>query len=231
MRVWIGGAVSRRGRECGYGLWRILVNVAIAMTMMAGAASASAAPVRIVALGDSLTAGFGVAPEDAFPVRLQAWLKAHGVDATVANAGVSGDTTAGGLARLDWALTKPADAILVELGANDALRALDPGVARKNLDGILTILEQRKMKVLLLGMKSLANWGADYATAFDAIYPELAEQHHVLLYPFFLDGVALQPALNQPDGMHPNARGVEVIVERVGPYVMRLLGATAAGNG
>lgn len=202
------------------------------MMVVSWAASASAAPVRIVALGDSLTAGFGVAPEDAFPVRLQAWLKAHGIDAQVANAGVSGDTTAGGLARLDWAMAEPADAVLVELGANDALRALDPADARKNLDAILTRLDQRKVKVLLLGMKSLANWGADYASAFDAIYPALAEQHHVLLYPFFLDGVALQPKLNQPDGLHPNARGVGVIVDRVGPYVLRLLnGAGGAGNG
>lgn len=194
--------------------------------------SAAAAPTRIVALGDSLTAGFGVAPEDAFPVRLQAWLKAHGVDAEVVNAGVSGDTTAGGLARLDWAMAEPADAVLVELGANDALRALDPADARKNLDAILTRLDQRKVKILLLGMKAPANWGADYTSAFDAIYPALAEQHHVLLYPFFLDGVALQPDLNQPDGLHPNARGVEVIVERVGPYVLRLLnGANGTARG
>ena len=190
------------------------------------AAGAAGAPIRIVALGDSLTAGYGLPEADAFPVRLQAWLKSHGLDAQVVNAGVSGDTTAGGLARLDWSLAGEVDAVLVELGANDALRGLDPGEAKGNLDAILTRLEERKLPVLLLGMRSPANWGKDYRDDFDAIYPELARAHHLPLYPFFLDGVALQQDLNQPDGLHPNARGVQVIVDRVGPYVLRLLGKT-----
>ncbi len=147
------------------------------------------------------------------------------------NAGVSGDTSAGGLARLGWSLAEPADAVLVEFGANDALRGMDPKETYKNLDQMLSRLDQRHEKVLLLGMEAPANWGADYRSAFHAIFPALAEQHHVLLYPFFLDGVALDPALNQPDGIHPNARGVEAIVGRVGPYVLRLLSAAAAGNG
>jgi acyl-CoA thioesterase I len=186
---------------------------------------------RIVALGDSLTAGYGLPLEQSFPERLQAWLEVRGLDVQIVNAGVSGDTTAGGLRRLDWALSEPADAVLVELGANDELRGLDPKAAYDNLDQILTRLQARKLKVLLLGMKGLENWGADYAREFDAIYTRLAEKHHVLLYPFFLDGVALDPALNQPDGLHPNAAGVDVIVSRVGPYLLRLLDATPGGNG
>ena len=193
--------------------------------MPAGAAT------RILALGDSLTAGYGLPAGDAFPARLQAWLRDHGVDAEVTNAGVSGDTSAGGLARLDWSLATPADAVLVELGANDALRGVDPKETYKNLDEILSRLDQRPTKVLLLGMEAPANWGADYQAAFGAIFPALAERHHVPLYPFFLEGVALDPALNQPDGLHPNARGVGVIVDRVGPYVLRLIGAATAGNG
>jgi acyl-CoA thioesterase-1 len=121
--------------------------------------------------------------------------------------------------------------VLVEFGANDALRGVDPKETYKNLDEILSRLDQRHEKVLLLGMEAPANWGADYRVAFQAIFPALAEQHHVLLYPFFLDGVALDPALNQPDGIHPNARGVEAIVRGVGPYVLRLLGAATTGNG
>jgi acyl-CoA thioesterase-1 len=189
------------------------------------------AATRILALGDSLTAGYGLPAEESFPARLQAWLRNHGIDAEVTNAGVSGDTSAGGLARLDWSLAEPADAVLVEFGANDALRGVDPKETYKNLDGILSELDQRHEKVMLLGMEAPANWGAEYRDAFRAIFPALAEHHHVLLYPFFLDGVALDPTLNQDDGLHPNARGVSVIVDRVGPYVVRLLNAATAGNG
>lgn len=230
MRSWTGFNDSSGARECGYGLWRKLVNLAVPLLTLACAATPAGATTRILALGDSLTAGYGLPAEESFPVRLQAWLRDHGVDAEVTNAGVSGDTSAGGLARLDWSLAEPADAVLVELGANDALRGVDPKETYKNLDEILAKLGQRHEKVLLLGMEAPTNWGADYQKAFHSIYPALAEQHHVLLYPFFLDGVALDPALNQDDGMHPNARGVAVIVDRVGPYVVRLLGA-AAGNG
>jgi len=186
---------------------------------------AEAAPVKILAFGDSLTAGFGLAPGDAYPVKLQAALKAKGQDATVINAGVSGDTTAGGLARLDWALGDHPDYALVELGANDALRGLDPGDAHNNLDKILTALAAAKVKVLLLGMRSPRNWGPDYEQRFDQIYPALAAAHHVPLYPFFLDGVALDPKLNQPDMLHPTAAGVDVIVARTLPAVLGLLGA------
>ncbi|HTS94517.1 MAG TPA: arylesterase [Stellaceae bacterium] len=226
-------AIPNRTSESGYGLWRKLVNLAAAALIaffVIGAAAA--APTRIVAFGDSLTAGYGVLPEEAFPVRLQAWLHEHGVEAEVVNAGVSGDTSAGGLARLDWTLAEPADAVLVEFGANDALRGIDPQSTYESLDAILSKLEVRKVKVLLLGMKSPANWGREYQQSFDAIYPTLAERHHVLLYPFFLEGVVLDPNLNQGDMLHPNARGVEAIVAQVGPYVLRLLGApTPGGNG
>ena len=218
--------------KSGYGLWRKLVNLALELIAFAGLAAPAGATTHILALGDSLTAGFGLLSlEESFPARLQVWLREHGVDAELTNAGVSGDTSAGGLARLDWSLAEPADAVLVEFGANDALRGIDPKETYKNLDEILSRLDQRHEKVLLLGMEAPANWGADYRDAFHAIFPTLAGQHHVLLYPFFLDGVVLDPALNQPDGMHPNAQGVDVIVSRVGPYVLRLLGAAAAGNG
>ena len=232
MRTWIGCHDSWGARECGYGLWRKLVNLGFGLVALVCVHATAAATTRIVALGDSLTAGFGLSSlDEAFPARLQIWLKSHGVDAVVTNAGVSGDTSAGGLARLDWSLSEPADVVLVELGANDALRGTDPKETYKNLDEILSRLRERHVKVLLLGMQAPANWGADYRESFDAIFPKLAEQHHVLLYPFFLDGVALDPALNQQDGLHPNERGVAAIVDRVGPYVLRLLGAAGASSG
>ncbi len=233
MRSWTGCNDSSGARECGYGLWRKLVNLGLAIgAVLALALPAASATTRIVALGDSLMAGYGLpSVEEAFPARLQAWLRDHGVDAKVINAGVSGDTSAGGLARLDWSLAEPADAVLVELGANDALRGTDPKETYHNLDEILSKLDQRHVKVLLLGMQAPANWGADYRDAFAAIFPAVAAQHHAMLYPFFLDGVALDPALNQQDGLHPNARGVGVLVDRVGPYVLQLLSAPTAGNG
>jgi len=190
--------------------------------VLAVAPAAAAAP-RIVALGDSLTAGLGLLPDQAFPARLQARLAAQGIAAEVVNAGVSGDTTADGLARLDWALDGRADAVLVELGANDALRGLDPKLTYANLDAILTRLAASGAKVMLLGMVAPPNWGRDYQRAFDAIYPRLAEKYQVPLYAFFLDGVAMEPSLNQPDGLHPNARGVEFIAEKLAPLVARLI--------
>jgi acyl-CoA thioesterase-1 len=181
-------------------------------------------PVHILALGDSLTAGYGLPTAEAFPTRLQAALRAKGLDAVVDNAGVSGDTTAGGLARLDWALSgsKPRFAI-VELGGNDGLRGLDPAETRKNLDAILTKLKSAGVRVLLTGMMAPPNLGRDYGRDFNAIFPELAAKHRVAFYPFFLDGVAADPALNQGDGIHPNARGVDVIVERMLPDVTKLV--------
>jgi acyl-CoA thioesterase-1 len=182
-----------------------------------------AAEKRLMVLGDSLTAGYGLPSAQAFPVRLEAALRAKGVAVTVINAGVSGDTTAGGLARLDWSLADKPTHVIVELGANDMLRGLDPAQARRNLDQILTRLRAEKLPVLLAGMLASRTLGAAYRSEFDGIYPALAQQHGAALYPFFLDGVATDPALNQSDGLHPNARGVDVIVERILPSVMTLL--------
>src|SRR5262249_2552319 len=162
--------------------------------------------------GDSLTAGFGLPRDQAFPVKLEAWLKKQGVDAIVINAGVSGDTSAGGLARLDWVLAgeKPNFAI-VELGANDGLRGLPPAHLADNIDKILTHLKAARVKTLLAGMYAPRNLGRDYAEEFDSVYPRLAAKHGVPLYPFFLEGVAADSNLNQGDGLHPNAKGVDVI--------------------
>lgn len=220
-----------RGNPRAYGFQHPIVNalavlLAVAMTLAGvrvGATPALAQP-RLLVLGDSLTAGFGLPAESAFPARLQDWLKREGVAVTVINAGVSGDTSAGGLARLDWALgSTPPEFAIVELGANDALRGLPPASMEANLDKIITTLTSRGVKVLLAGMYAPRNFGREYAAQYDAVFPRLAERHQVPLYPFFLDGAATDPALNQPDGLHPNARGVEVIVERIGPHVRRLL--------
>jgi acyl-CoA thioesterase-1 len=203
--------------------------IAFALLLWAAAFGASAAaPPRILALGDSLTAGLGLPAEEAFPARLQARLAALGVAAEVVNGGVSGDTSAGGLARLDWALADHPDVVLVELGANDALRGIDPKLTYANLDKILARVKAGGAKVLLLGMLAPPNWGRDYQKAFDAIYPTLAQKYQVALYPFFLDGVATVRGLNQEDGLHPNAAGVERIVERVAPYVQRVLDGKGA---
>lgn len=187
--------------------------------------SADAAPVRIVAFGDSLTAGYRLAPGEAFPNRLEKALREKGVDAKVENAGVSGDTTAAGLARLDWAVPEATDIVILQLGANDALRGIDPMVTRSNLDSIIRQLKAKGAKVLLAGMLAPRNLGEDYASSFDAIFPELAKAHGLALYPFFLDAIALRPELNLDDGMHPNARGVDVIVAQILPYVDKLVQA------
>ncbi|WP_343713615.1 arylesterase [Inquilinus sp.] len=195
-------------------------------------ASAQAGPIRILALGDSLTAGFGLDPADGFVPQLQAALRGQGFDVTVLNGGVSGDTSAGGLDRLDWALADKPDLVLVELGANDMLRGVDPASTRANLDKILARLGQEKLPTLLAGMRAAPNLGPDYAKAFDPIFPDLAKAHGVALYPFFLDGVAMVAALNQADGMHPNPAGVKLIVERITPAVVdliRLSGLDRAG--
>lgn len=186
--------------------------------------------VTILALGDSLTAGYNLAAQDAFPVKLEAALRAKGHKVRVINAGVSGDTTAGGKARLDWALADRPDFAIVELGANDALRGLDPALAFTNLDAILTSLRQRNVKVLLAGMLAPRNLGGDYARDFDAIYPRLATKHGVPLYPFFLDGVATHADLTQPDGLHPTAKGVDRIVSGILPQVEGLLADKAAAR-
>jgi acyl-CoA thioesterase I len=177
----------------------------------------------LLALGDSLTAGLGLDPAQAFPAQLEAALIARGHDVVVMNAGVSGDTAAQGAARLDWALTEDVDGVLVELGANDALRGLPPEQAEQALDDILAKLKQRNLPVLLLGMKAPPNLGPDYVTKFDAMYPALAAKYGVALYPFYLDGVAADAKFNQADGMHPNSQGVDEIVKRVLPVVVTLL--------
>jgi acyl-CoA thioesterase I len=185
---------------------------------------AAAGPIHILALGDSLTAGYGLPSDQAFPIRLQQALKAKGIDAIVDNAGVSGDTTAGGLARLDWSLSgKKPEVAIVELGGNDGLRGIDPATTRKNLDAILTKLTSAGTRVLLTGMYAPPNFGRDYGREFNSIFPDLAAKHKVAFYPFFLDGVAADPALNQPDGIHPTAEGVNIIVARMLPAVVKLV--------
>lgn len=179
---------------------------------------------RLVVLGDSLAAGFGLPASDAFPVRLEAALRKDGVAVEVVNAGMSGDTSAGGLARLDWVMAQArAQYAIVELGANDGLRGLDPAAMAKNLDQILAKLQARGVKVLLTGMLAPPNFGRDYADDFAKVFPALAAKYNVPLYPFFLDGVAADRALNQADGIHPNQAGVDVVVARILPHVTRLL--------
>ncbi|HTV89481.1 MAG TPA: arylesterase [Stellaceae bacterium] len=187
------------------------------------AAAAVRVPV-ILAFGDSLTAGLGLPQNEAFPAQLQARLAALGVTARVVNAGISGDTTADGRARLDWALADKPDLVILELGANDMLRGIDPQLTRGNLAAMIAEIRKSGAKVLLAGMKAAPNWGARYQKSFDRIYPELAQEDHVALYPFFLDGVAMDPALNQADGLHPTAKGVAVVADRIAPYVVRLIG-------
>ena len=182
-----------------------------------------ATPIHIVALGDSLTAGYGLADKDGFVPRLQAALAKNGLAADVANAGVSGDTASDGLARLDWSVPQGTDAVIIELGANDMLRGIKPEVTRAALDAILQRLTARHIAVLLCGMRAAPNMGADYGRDFEQIYPELATKYGVLLYPFFLDGVAADLSLTQPDGLHPNPAGVGIIVQRILPKVMELV--------
>lgn len=182
-----------------------------------------AAPVKILALGTSLTQGYGLPPGTEFPVQLQAALKGAGINAVVVNAGVSGDTSADGLSRLDWALADKPQAAIIELGSNDMLRGLPPEMTEKNLRAILTRLNAAKVPVLLTGMGAQRNLGPEYVKKFDSIYPRLAKEYGVLFYPFILDGVAMKRELNQNDGMHPNPAGVKVIVNRILPLVKQLV--------
>jgi len=191
---------------------------------LCGAISAArAATFTIVGFGDSLMAGYSLGPGQGFTDRLQAALKAKGLDVTVANAGVSGDTSSGGLARLDWSVPDGTRLVILELGANDMLRGVSPEIAEKNLDAMLGKLKQRNIPTLLAGMRAAPNLGADYQKAFDAIYPRLAEKYGVPLYPFFLDGVAGHPDLQLEDGLHPNPKGVDVMVERILPLVEKAI--------
>ncbi len=202
---------------------------AAALGLAVGALPAAAHVPVVLDFGDSITAGYGLPPEEAFPVRLEAWLHGKGIAAHIVNAGVSGDTTAGGLARLDWALADKPDLVILALGANDALRGIDPATVRDNLDKMIQKIEAAGVKVLLVGMLAPPNWGEEYERAFDRIFPELARARHVPLYPFLLEGVAMKPEFNQSDGLHPNERGVGVLVDRIGPVVEGLLARPAGG--
>ncbi|HHZ07456.1 MAG TPA: arylesterase [Rhizobiales bacterium] len=203
---------------------RFLQAAAVAVALLAVATPASADPVRIVGLGDSLMAGYGLGPGEAFPDRLQAALRDRGHDVVIENAGVSGDTSSGGLSRLDWSVPDGTAAVILELGANDMLRGIEPAITEKNLDAMVARLKGRGIAVLLVGMRAAPNLGPEFATQFDPIYERIAGTHGVVLMPFFLDGVAADPKYLLADGMHPNAAGVDVMVSRALPYVERLLG-------
>jgi acyl-CoA thioesterase-1 len=205
----------------------IVLILAVLMTGNANAQAPAAAPgkpLKMVVLGDSLSAGLGLSANAAFPQRLQKTLESKGIKVDMVNAGVSGDTASGGRDRLDWSVPEGTDVVIVELGANDALRGTDPAVTRAALSDILTRLKARKIAVLLCGMLAPPNYGSDYASRFNAIYPELARSFDVQLYPFFLDGVATDKKLNQADGIHPTAEGVDLIVKNILPMVEALLG-------
>jgi acyl-CoA thioesterase-1 len=196
----------------------LIFNVAIALAMPALARTP-----QVLAFGDSLTAGLGLPASEAFPARLEARLRGEGIAVNIVNAGVSGDTTTDGLARLAWALADKPDFVILALGANDALRGIDPALVRANLDQMIVKIQQSGAKLLLLGMLAPPDWGADYKKAFDSIYPDLAKAHGVPFYPFILEGVAMDPQLNQPDGLHPNPRGVAIMVDHVAPLLAALM--------
>ena len=203
------------------GMALMAANPAFAQAPAAGAGK----PVKIVVLGDSLSAGLGLSASAAFPARLKQSLKIKGIDVDMINAGVSGDTSSGGRDRLDWSVPEGTDAVILELGANDAMRGIDPKVTRAALTDILARLKARKVAVLLCGMLAPPNYGSDYSARFNAIYPDLAKSFGVPLYPFFLEGVAADARLNQADGLHPTAEGVDVIVKNILPTVEAFLGA------
>lgn len=205
-----------------------IIAACVALVVLLGIALPStthAQTLRIAMLGDSITAGYGLKPQEALPVKLETALKAAGRDIAVVNHGVSGDTTAGGLARLDWMMGDKPRLVLVALGGNDALRGTDPAETERNLDAIITKLKDAGAAVMLFGMAAPRNYGPEYTKAFDGLYPRLAEKHRIPLYPFLLDGVAMERELNQPDGIHPNIRGVETLVTRIAPAVLKALDA------
>ena len=202
---------------------RFKLGLGVATAFLFLAAPAWAAPVKILAIGTSLTQGYGLPPGTEIPAVLQAELKKKGIDTTVINAGVSGDTSAGGLSRLDWSLADHPNAAMIELGSNDALRGIDPASTERNLSAIIAQLTAKHIAVLLLGMRAPKNFGPEYEAKFNAIYPRLARQYNVLLYPFVLDGVALNPKLNQKDGIHPNPAGVKIIIGKLMPDVLKLV--------
>ena len=210
----------------GYGRFAALVKSLLLVLLLglgSGLANAQSAPIKIAVLGDSLAAGYGIKPEQAFPVRLEAVLKAQGRNVTILNQGVSGDTTAGGLDRLDWMLADKPDIVLVELGGNDALRGIDPAVTEKNLAALVEKLQAAHVTVWLAGMMAPRNLGSDYVAAFDGLYKRIADKYNVPLYPFILDGVAQDASLNQADGIHPNPRGAEIVADKLLPFVTKNL--------
>lgn len=230
-------ASRRRGTPPAYGAIALIRNLGAALALAAGLAAGAAAEVRILAFGDSLTQGYGLPEAQGFVPRLQAWLDAHGAaDVTVVNAGVSGDTTAGGLARIDWALTDDVDGVIVALGGNDMLRGIDTAVMRENLDGILAAIRARDLPVILAGLPVPANYGRAYRREFKATFRDLARRHDAIYYRSFLAGMGQGRttrqvmALMQPDGLHPNAAGVEAIVDHIGPTVLELVAAARAGG-
>lgn len=216
------------GVGSAYGAARALSKAALALVITAGAALAD--PVRVAAFGDSLTHGFGLPPEDGFVPQLQAWLDAEGIEAEVLNAGVSGDTTAGGLARIEWTLAGDVDAMILELGANDFLRGIDPALSRENLRGIVAAAEAAGVEVLVVGIRSSSNYGAEYKAAFDAMFGEIAAEYGALYAEDFFAGLFAKledggemSLMMQADGLHPNATGVAAIVEGLGPDVAALI--------
>jgi len=220
---------SAAGVEGRMGMFvHILVLIMALMTAETVLAQTPTKPLKMVVLGDSLSAGLGVPASAAFPARLQKSLETKGIKVDMINAGVSGDTSSGGRDRLDWSVPEGTEAVILELGANDALRGTDPAVTRAALSDILTRLKARRIAVLLCGMLAPPNYGSEYAARFNAIYPELSKSFGVPLYPFFLEGVAADAKLNQADGLHPTAEGVDAIVKNILPMVEALLGALSA---
>jgi acyl-CoA thioesterase-1 len=200
------------------------LHIAVIVVSLVFAVTANASTITLVGFGDSLMAGYQLAPGDGFPEKLQTALRAKGLDVSVSNAGVSGDTTTGGLARIDWSVPDDTDGVILELGANDALRGISPEESEKNLDKMIARLKERGIAVFLAGMIAPPNMGGDYAARFNPIYEKLAKKHGVALYPFFLDGVALDAALKLDDGMHPNTKGVETMVEKMVPAITQFIG-------
>lgn len=213
-----------------YGASRMLSKVRMAALCLSAATAAQAEPIEVIALGDSLTAGYGLIDQNGFVPKMRIWLEEQGLDVRLVNAGVSGDTTAGGLSRVAWSLTPSTDALIVALGGNDLLRGLDPSVSRANMEGILKVAQENNLEVLIVGMEAPGNYGPEYKAEFDALYPELAEAYGVLYFPRFFEGlyrVGETPAelrdYMQMDGIHPNAEGVDLIVEAMGPAVAELV--------
>src|SRR6201994_3058037 len=202
----------------------MFVHIVVLLIVMLATSPACAAPIKTVVLGDSLSAGLGLSAADAFPAKLQKALIDKGINVDITNAGVSGDTSSGGKDRLDWSVPDGTQAVILELGANDALRGLDPAVTRAALTDILTRLKARGVAVMMCGMLAPPNYGRDYADRFNPIYPDLAKSFGVPLYPFFLDGVAADAKLNQADGIHPTPQGVDIIVKNMLPTVEAFLG-------